>query len=259
MLIGQEPPPAAAELSARVRAAWIAFATTGDPGWPAYEPQNGTPGSSTPSRPYGVSGGDLPRVVGRACLRARRARRRARSHREDGTRSAHSSVAVDGAGIREQAAGGVPHELVVRTVRVEHELQHAVGVVVVHDAVRLDREEAGEERAAGTRDDLGDAIGRVDGRPGSCGAKRRIRACDRSRRGPCARRTCPESAGRCRSPRSSTTTTWGDASHELALAGGVGVASSLCSQRSCSLPATQLLLLVPHSVFSVMMRQFPIE
>ncbi|GAA3614017.1 carboxylesterase family protein [Nonomuraea rosea] len=38
LLIGQDPPPAAAELSARVRAAWIAFATTGDPGWPAYEP-----------------------------------------------------------------------------------------------------------------------------------------------------------------------------------------------------------------------------
>ncbi|MEU7837996.1 carboxylesterase family protein [Nonomuraea sp. NPDC049129] len=40
LLIGQDPPPAAAELSAQVRAAWIAFATTGDPGWPAYEPQN---------------------------------------------------------------------------------------------------------------------------------------------------------------------------------------------------------------------------
>lgn len=40
LLLGQEPPPAAAELSARVRAAWIAFATTGDPGWPAYEPHN---------------------------------------------------------------------------------------------------------------------------------------------------------------------------------------------------------------------------
>ncbi|MGW0810251.1 carboxylesterase/lipase family protein [Nonomuraea sp. NPDC002799] len=40
LLLGQEPPPAAAELSARVRAAWIAFATTGDPGWPAYEPNN---------------------------------------------------------------------------------------------------------------------------------------------------------------------------------------------------------------------------
>ncbi|MBF8191717.1 carboxylesterase/lipase family protein [Nonomuraea sp. K274] len=40
LLLGQDPPPAAAELSARVRAAWIAFATTGDPGWPAYEPQD---------------------------------------------------------------------------------------------------------------------------------------------------------------------------------------------------------------------------
>ncbi|NUW34720.1 carboxylesterase/lipase family protein [Nonomuraea sp. SMC257] len=40
LLIGQDPPPAAAELSARVRAAWTAFAATGDPGWPAYEPRN---------------------------------------------------------------------------------------------------------------------------------------------------------------------------------------------------------------------------
>ena len=36
-LIGPEPPPGTAELSARVRAAWTAFATTGDPGWPAYD------------------------------------------------------------------------------------------------------------------------------------------------------------------------------------------------------------------------------
>ncbi|MBN6051033.1 hypothetical protein JYK22_03715, partial [Nonomuraea sp. RK-328] len=40
LLLGQEPPPAAAELSAQVRAAWVAFATTGDPGWPPYEPHN---------------------------------------------------------------------------------------------------------------------------------------------------------------------------------------------------------------------------
>ncbi|GAA2211819.1 carboxylesterase family protein [Nonomuraea monospora] len=41
LLIGQEPPPAAAELSARVRAAWTAFAAIGDPGWPVYEPEHG--------------------------------------------------------------------------------------------------------------------------------------------------------------------------------------------------------------------------
>ncbi|MGW3349539.1 carboxylesterase/lipase family protein [Nonomuraea rubra] len=39
LLLGPEPPPVAAELSARVRAAWVAFAATGDPGWPAYEPE----------------------------------------------------------------------------------------------------------------------------------------------------------------------------------------------------------------------------
>ncbi|MCK2222038.1 carboxylesterase family protein (plasmid) [Actinomadura sp. ATCC 31491] len=38
LLLGPEASPAAAGLSARVRAAWTAFAATGDPGWPAYEP-----------------------------------------------------------------------------------------------------------------------------------------------------------------------------------------------------------------------------
>ncbi|MFC0844375.1 carboxylesterase/lipase family protein [Streptomyces noboritoensis] len=37
MLIGEGPPPEAEELSARMRAAWTAFATQGDPGWPAYD------------------------------------------------------------------------------------------------------------------------------------------------------------------------------------------------------------------------------
>jgi para-nitrobenzyl esterase len=37
-LIGHRPPPEAAELATRVRAAWTAFAATGDPGWPTYDP-----------------------------------------------------------------------------------------------------------------------------------------------------------------------------------------------------------------------------
>jgi para-nitrobenzyl esterase len=37
MLIGEGPTPEAEELSARIRAAWTAFATHGDPGWPAYD------------------------------------------------------------------------------------------------------------------------------------------------------------------------------------------------------------------------------
>jgi para-nitrobenzyl esterase len=37
-LLGDRPPPEAAEIGARVRAAWTTFAATGDPGWPAYEP-----------------------------------------------------------------------------------------------------------------------------------------------------------------------------------------------------------------------------
>ncbi len=37
-LIGQQPSQEAAELSTRVRAAWTAFAATGDPGWPTYHP-----------------------------------------------------------------------------------------------------------------------------------------------------------------------------------------------------------------------------
>ena len=38
-LIGHRPPPEAAGLATRVRAAWTAFAATGDPGWPAYDPR----------------------------------------------------------------------------------------------------------------------------------------------------------------------------------------------------------------------------
>jgi para-nitrobenzyl esterase len=38
-LIGDPPPPGAASLATRVRAAWTTFAATGDPGWPAYEPR----------------------------------------------------------------------------------------------------------------------------------------------------------------------------------------------------------------------------
>ena len=38
-LIGHPPPPEAAELATRVRAAWTAFAATGDPGWPPYDPR----------------------------------------------------------------------------------------------------------------------------------------------------------------------------------------------------------------------------
>jgi para-nitrobenzyl esterase len=38
-LIGPAPYPEAEELSAQFRAAWTRFAATGDPGWPAYDPQ----------------------------------------------------------------------------------------------------------------------------------------------------------------------------------------------------------------------------
>ncbi|WP_088288025.1 carboxylesterase/lipase family protein [Kineosporia sp. A_224] len=38
LLIGDGPPAGAIELSARMRAAWTAFAAAGEPGWPAYEP-----------------------------------------------------------------------------------------------------------------------------------------------------------------------------------------------------------------------------
>ena len=37
MLIGDGPNPEAEALSARMRAAWTAFAADGDPGWPAYD------------------------------------------------------------------------------------------------------------------------------------------------------------------------------------------------------------------------------
>jgi para-nitrobenzyl esterase len=37
LMIGEDPSPEAAELSTRIRTAWTAFATHGDPGWPAYD------------------------------------------------------------------------------------------------------------------------------------------------------------------------------------------------------------------------------
>ena len=37
MLLGPKPPPEAEALGARFRAAWTAFAATGDPGWPRYD------------------------------------------------------------------------------------------------------------------------------------------------------------------------------------------------------------------------------
>ncbi|TWP45721.1 carboxylesterase/lipase family protein [Lentzea tibetensis] len=39
-LIGEDPSGEAAELSARMRAAWTAFAIGGDPGWPAYDTEH---------------------------------------------------------------------------------------------------------------------------------------------------------------------------------------------------------------------------
>ncbi|MFG3025320.1 carboxylesterase/lipase family protein [Streptomyces sp. NPDC048254] len=38
LLLGPEPSAEARSLSSRFRATWTAFATTGDPGWPAYDP-----------------------------------------------------------------------------------------------------------------------------------------------------------------------------------------------------------------------------
>jgi para-nitrobenzyl esterase len=38
MLFGDPAPPAAVDLGELMRASWTAFATTGDPGWPAYAP-----------------------------------------------------------------------------------------------------------------------------------------------------------------------------------------------------------------------------
>lgn len=39
MLLGEQPAPEAHTLSAYLRATWTGFAATGDPGWPAYDPQ----------------------------------------------------------------------------------------------------------------------------------------------------------------------------------------------------------------------------
>jgi para-nitrobenzyl esterase len=39
-LLGARPPAEALDLSARFRTAWTAFAATGDPGWPAFDPEH---------------------------------------------------------------------------------------------------------------------------------------------------------------------------------------------------------------------------
>ncbi|MFE2044765.1 carboxylesterase/lipase family protein [Streptomyces sp. NPDC059477] len=39
LLLGPTPPPDAEPLSAYIRSAWTSFAATGDPGWPAYDPE----------------------------------------------------------------------------------------------------------------------------------------------------------------------------------------------------------------------------
>ncbi|MBL7500858.1 carboxylesterase family protein [Frankia sp. CNm7] len=39
LLLGPEPPAEARTLAARIRGAWTDFASTGDPGWPAYDPE----------------------------------------------------------------------------------------------------------------------------------------------------------------------------------------------------------------------------
>jgi para-nitrobenzyl esterase len=39
MLIGPEPTPEVEAVSGVLRAAWARFAATGDPGWPAYDPE----------------------------------------------------------------------------------------------------------------------------------------------------------------------------------------------------------------------------
>ncbi|MCX5335611.1 carboxylesterase/lipase family protein [Streptomyces sp. NBC_00140] len=40
MLIGPTPSPETEALSTHIRSSWTAFATTGDPGWPAYDPEH---------------------------------------------------------------------------------------------------------------------------------------------------------------------------------------------------------------------------
>ncbi len=75
-LIGDRPPPEAAELATRVRAAWTGFAATGDPGWPAYDRrERHTWIIDTDPAVRALPGGDLPPAVGRPSLRPDRARR----------------------------------------------------------------------------------------------------------------------------------------------------------------------------------------
>ena len=75
-LIGTEPPPEAAELATRVRAAWTAFAATGDPGWPDLRRARAAhlDHRHRPCRDA-LSRGDLPPALGRPSLRPGRPHR----------------------------------------------------------------------------------------------------------------------------------------------------------------------------------------
>ena len=73
MLIGDALPPEAEALSARIRAAWTAFAADGDPGWPAYDDRAATgPAPRHPTDRHRLPGGDLPAALAGAHLRRTR-------------------------------------------------------------------------------------------------------------------------------------------------------------------------------------------
>ena len=64
MLIGDTPSAEAEALSARIRAAWTAFAADGDPGWPAYDAeQRLVQLLDTPTDRHRLPGRGLPAAV----------------------------------------------------------------------------------------------------------------------------------------------------------------------------------------------------
>ena len=70
LLIGDPAPVEAEVLSARVRAAWTAFADGGDPGWPSYDDEVAAgPAPRCRVRCHRLPGGGLPVAVAEATFR----------------------------------------------------------------------------------------------------------------------------------------------------------------------------------------------
>ena len=113
MYLGPEPPPEAKALGDRFRSAWTTFAATGDPGWPAYDPQRRLAQVLTPThrspptqrRPPGASGSTTGSRHSR-CSPPRRRRAAARRRLRDSLGGLCDAGLADAPKVQAAAHGG---------------------------------------------------------------------------------------------------------------------------------------------------------